>query len=130
MGELKVHKCSATLGASRTATAQAEGGFMIKDPWPEIRNLLFEALSQAKTLSGRNCVSLLKYSSICRVPSDLTVMLPSTSTRRTPWLAKIESLVLTPSVAVLIVKPKGYPALKHFSAAVRKYSQVQLSMSR
>src|ERR1700745_1007594 len=88
MGELKVHKCSATLGASRTATAQAEGGVMIKDPWPEIRNLLFEALSQAKTLSGRNCVSLLKYSSICRVPSDLTDLLPSTSTRRTPSLAR------------------------------------------
>ena len=52
-GEWKVHSCSATAGASRTATAQAPGGFMIKAPWLEISHLLFAALSQANTLGGR-----------------------------------------------------------------------------
>jgi hypothetical protein len=51
--------CSATCGASRLATAQALGGFMISEPWPEIRNLLFEASSQAETSLGRNCISFL-----------------------------------------------------------------------
>src|SRR3954471_654064 len=54
-----VQHCSATFGASRLATAQADGGFMISEAWPEIRNLLFEASSHAATSPGRNFISLL-----------------------------------------------------------------------
>src|SRR5215470_15021234 len=42
-----VHNCSAICGASRLATAQALGGFMISAPLPAIRYLLFDALSHA-----------------------------------------------------------------------------------
>src|SRR6266436_2110470 len=77
LGEGWVQHCSATLGASRTATAQALGGFMINAPFPEISHLLFEESSQAKTSGGRNGTSFLNHSSTCRVASDLTVTLPS-----------------------------------------------------
>ena len=40
----KVHSCSAIFGASRTATAQAEGGFMISAPLPEISHLLLRGV--------------------------------------------------------------------------------------
>src|SRR4029077_18317288 len=84
LGEGWVQHSSAILGASRTATAQAEGGFMIKAPFPEMSHLLFEASSQAKTSAGRAGTSFLNHSSTCRVASDLTVMLPSWSTRTAP----------------------------------------------
>src|SRR5215469_14745017 len=58
----KFQHCSATLGASRTATAQAEGGFMIRALWPEISALLLLESSQAKTPSGSSGISFLKYS--------------------------------------------------------------------
>src|SRR5215472_3714243 len=83
-GDGKCQHCSATLGASRTATAQAEGGFMINALWPEINALLLLASSQANTPSGNNGTSFLKNSSICLVASDLTVMLPSLSTSSAP----------------------------------------------
>ena len=54
-----VQHCSATCGASRLATAQALGGFMISAPLPETSYLLFEALSQAGASGGRNCASFL-----------------------------------------------------------------------
>src|SRR4051794_13046420 len=79
-----VHNCSATFGASRTATAQAEGGFMISADCPEISALLFEASSQANTSGGNTGTSFLNHSSTCFVASDLTVMLPSLSTSSTP----------------------------------------------
>jgi hypothetical protein len=46
-----VHNFSATFGASRLATAQALGRFMISAPLPEI-DLLLEALSQAGASGG------------------------------------------------------------------------------
>ena len=52
LGGGKVQSCSAIFGASRTATAQAEGGLRISEPLPEIRYLLLLALSQAKTSGG------------------------------------------------------------------------------
>ena len=58
-GKPCVQHCSATFGASRLATAQAVGGFMISAPWPETRNLLFEASSHAATSAGRNAISFL-----------------------------------------------------------------------
>src|SRR5690242_11218930 len=75
-----VHNCSATCGASRTATAQAEGGFMISAACPEISALLFEASSHAKTSGGSTGTSFLNHSRTCFIWSDLTVMLPSLST--------------------------------------------------
>src|SRR3954451_4090679 len=58
-GKPCVQSCSATCGASRLATAQAEGGFMISELWPEIRILLFEASSQAATSPGRKRIRRL-----------------------------------------------------------------------
>ena len=58
-GKPCVQHCSATWGASRLATAQALGGFMINDAWPETRNLLFEASSHAATSGGRKAMSFL-----------------------------------------------------------------------
>src|SRR3546814_36123 len=51
-GMLCVQHCSAICGASRLATAQALGGFMIIEALPETRNLLFDASSQAATSFG------------------------------------------------------------------------------
>src|SRR5438552_1823785 len=90
-GDGKCQTCSATLGLSRTATAQAEGGLKISAPWPEIRNLLFEESSQAKASLGKSGTNFLNHSSTCRVASDLTVMLPSLSTMAAPWLRKTGS---------------------------------------
>src|SRR5476651_491519 len=58
-GKPCVQHCSATCGASRLATAQALGGFMISEAWPETRNLLFEASSHAATSGGRKAISFL-----------------------------------------------------------------------
>src|SRR5262249_61733586 len=79
-----VHSWSATCGASRFATAQAEGGFIISAPLPEISHLLLLASSQAKTSGGRNGTIFLNHSSTCLVASDLTVTLPSWSTSTAP----------------------------------------------
>src|SRR4029453_19428685 len=58
-GKPCVQHCSATLGASRLATAQALGGFMIIAPWPAISHLLFDESSHDATSGGRNAISLL-----------------------------------------------------------------------
>src|SRR5437764_219533 len=79
-----VHNCLAISGASRTATAQAEGGLRISEPLPEIRYLLLLALSQAYTSGGRNGASRLNQSSTIFTGSELTVMLPSRSTSSAP----------------------------------------------
>src|ERR1700722_6998632 len=84
-GGSKVHSCSATCGTSRFATAQAEGGFMISAPLPEISHLLLLASSQAKTAGGRNGTIFLNHSSTCLVASDLTVTFPSWPTGPEPW---------------------------------------------
>src|SRR5215212_4720514 len=78
-GEGNVHSCSATGGASRTATAHAEGGLNISAACPEISALLFDESSQAKTPDGRTDTSFFHHSSTCFIASDLTVMLPSLS---------------------------------------------------
>src|SRR3954451_12664895 len=83
-GDEKCQHCSATLGASRTATAHAEGGFMISAACPEISALLLLESSQAKTSGGRNGTSFLNHSSTCLVASDFTVVLPSLSTSWAP----------------------------------------------
>ena len=80
LGVGKVQHFSAIWGASRTATAQAEGGFMINAPLPEISHLLLLESSQAKTSAGKTGTNLLNHSSDCFIASELTVMLPSWST--------------------------------------------------
>ena len=47
-----VQHCSATCGASRLATAQALGGFMIIAPRPDTSHLLFDASSHAGASGG------------------------------------------------------------------------------
>src|SRR5262245_17647769 len=54
-----VQDFSATCGASRLATAQADGGFMISEAWPDTRYLLFDASSHAGTSGGSHCISFL-----------------------------------------------------------------------
>src|SRR6266481_7295921 len=85
LGVGKVQHFSSTWLASRTATAQALGGFMISAPLPEISLLLLLASSQANTSAGKTGTSLLNHSSTCLVASELTVMLPSWSTSCAPW---------------------------------------------
>src|ERR1051325_7652521 len=84
LGDGKCQHCSATFGASRTATAQAEGGLKISAACPEISALLLLESSQAKTSGGRCGTSLLNHSSTCLTGSDLTVVLPSLSTSSAP----------------------------------------------
>src|SRR4029077_9691778 len=112
-----------------TATAQAPGGFMIKAPWPDTSHLLLAALSQANALGGKNGTAFLNHSRTPFTASDLTTMLPSSSTSDAPRLAKTALTQLTASLQVLSGMPNGQPALAHFSAAVKKLSQVQASAS-
>src|SRR5882757_10812935 len=58
-GKPWVQHCSATCGASRLATAQALGGFMIRAPRPETSHLLLDASSHAGASGGRNAISFL-----------------------------------------------------------------------
>src|SRR6516164_6161283 len=106
-GEWKVHSCSATLGASRTATAQAPGGFMINAPRPEISHLLLDALSQANTLVGRDGTIFLNQPRISLTGSELTVMLPSASTSCAPCAANTALTQFTESLHVLSGMPNG-----------------------
>src|SRR6516165_7897713 len=108
-GGAKVHNCSATFGASRTATAQAEGGLKIREPWPEIRYLLFDASSQAKPSFGISGTSFLNHSSTCLVASELIVMLPSWSTIAAPWLRNTGSIQLTESLVTPSPTPIRWP---------------------
>src|SRR5205814_9976992 len=81
-GDEKCQHCSATLGASRTATAQADGGFMISAAWPEISALLLLESSQANTSGGRNFTSFWNHAITCFTASDLTVPSPTLQTNR------------------------------------------------
>ena len=58
-GKPCVQHCSATFGASRLATVQVDGGFMIREPLPETSHLLLEASSHAGASGGRNAISFL-----------------------------------------------------------------------
>src|SRR5207237_5673882 len=104
-GEWKVHSCAAMSGASRTATAQAPGGFMIKAPWPDTSHLLLAALSHANALGGKNGTAFLNHSRTPFTASDLTTMLPSSSTSDAPQLAKTALTQLTASLQVLSGMP-------------------------
>src|SRR5215472_15840215 len=102
---------------------------MIRAPWPEISHLLLDELSQAKTLGGRNGTICLNHAKTSSTSSDLTVILPSTSTSCAPCPANTALTQLIASLQVLNGMPKGYPALAHFSAASKNPSHVQASVS-
>src|SRR5271166_3973274 len=116
LGDGKVQSCSAICGASRLATAQALGGFMIKAPLPEISHLLLPASSQAKTSGGRTGTSFWNQASTWRTGSDLTVMLPSSSTKFAPWLANTAPTQSTESEVV----PRGMPRIAGLRAFFRR----------
>src|SRR5258708_396664 len=100
LGAGKVHSCSAILGASRLATAQAEGAL-------EISALLFDESSHAKTLGGKNGTIRLNHSSTVRTASLRTVILPFSSTSCAPWLLNTAPANCTASLVVLIGMPNG-----------------------
>src|SRR5215472_4655982 len=102
---------------------------MISEPWPEISHLLLDALSQANTLGGRDGTIFLNHAKTSSTSSDLTVILPSTSTSCAPCPANTALTQLIASLQVLNGMPKGYPALAHFSAATKNPSHVQASAS-
>src|SRR5204862_4758263 len=126
-GKPWVQHCAAISGASRLATAQALGGFMINAPLPETNHLLFEASSHAAASGGRKVISFFEKSSACRTVSVLTVSLPLASTSSAPKELKIAPAVSTLSVVSPRPMPKGKPALWQDSAAFRNVSIVQLS---
>src|ERR1700722_15128098 len=112
-----VQQSAATSGASRLATAQADGGFQMYAALPEISARLFEASSQLTASDGMNFTIFAMYSMTCITLSDSTVMFLLPSTRSAPkapnvapqvWLA---SVLLEPHP-----KPMGKPALKLASA--------------
>src|SRR5579871_3632407 len=97
---MKVQSCSAIFGASRLATAQALGGFMIKAPLPAISHLLLLASSQANTSGGSTATSFLNHSSTWRVASEATVILPSSSTSCAPYELNTVPVQSTASASV------------------------------
>src|ERR1043165_7141995 len=103
-----VQHCSATCGASRLATAQALGGFMIIAPRPDTSHLLFEASSHAGASAGKNFASLVAYSSAWRTSSVFTVMSPLALTRYAPYALNHAPAVSTESV----VWPRPMPNAK------------------
>src|SRR5262249_2764530 len=130
LGIEKVQQSSATFGLSRFATDQAEGGFMIIDPWPEIRYLLFDASSQANTSGGRYFTSCCMYSSTCFTPSlFFSRLLPFSSTRSAPNAWNIAPTQSIESVVCPRPRPIGWPAFISAGAAFSIASYVQLSAS-
>src|SRR5690242_17033635 len=126
----KVQHCSATLGLSRFATDQAEGGFMIIEPWPEMSHLLLDASSHAKTSFGMYLTSCCMYSSTCFTASFfLTMMLPLASTRSAPYEWKSAPTQSIESVVWPRPRPIGWPAFCSAGAALSSMSHVQLSAS-
>ena len=72
----KVQQSAATCGASRLATAQAEGGFQISAALPEISARLFEASSHCTASGGMNFTIFWQYSIAAITLSDSMVISP------------------------------------------------------
>src|SRR6185312_2206962 len=115
----KVQQSAATCGASRLATAQAEGGFQIRALLPEISARLLEASSYCTVSAGMNGISRLQYSIASRTVSVSTVMLPLASSRFAPNAPNVAPQVCRASV---LPEPqpraKVKPALWQASAAL------------
>src|SRR5256885_4970249 len=102
---------------------------MIIEPWPEIRYLLFEASSQAKTSGGIAATRRFEESSTCFTASVLTLAWPLASTRSAPNEWNIAPTQSIESVVCPRPRPIGLPAFFSFSAATTIVSQFQLSAS-
>ena len=103
---------------------------MIIEPWPEMRYLLFEASSQAKTSGGMYFTSCCMYSSTCRTASFFfTRMSPFASTRSAPKEWKSAPTQSIESVVCPRPRPIGWPAFWTLGAAFNSASQVQFSAS-
>src|SRR5215213_9310296 len=94
----KVQQSAATCGASRFATAHADGGFQMSAAFPEISARLFEASSHWIASGGMNFTSFWQYSMAAMTLSDSIVILPLATTRSAPkapnvapqtWLASV-----------------------------------------
>src|SRR5215468_1081519 len=121
-GKPCVQHCSATCGASRLATAQALGGFMMSAPLPEISHLLLLLSSHAGASGGRNWASLAMYSRAWRTLSDFTVMSPLSLTSMAPCAWNSAPAVSTESDVVPRPMPNALPPLWQASAALRNAS--------
>src|SRR6186997_3291423 len=110
-GKPCVQHRSATCGASRLATAQALGGFMISAPLPEISHLLFELSSHAGASGGSNWASLAMNSRAWRTLSDFTVISPFSFTSMAPWAWKKAPTESTESDVMPRPMPNGLPPL-------------------
>src|SRR5258707_10918582 len=122
-----VQHCSATCGASRLATAQALGGFMISAPRPETSHLLLEESSQAGASGGKNLDTRAYHSTAWRTGSDLTVMLPLASTSAAPNDWETAPAASTESGVVPSPMPNANPPLWSASCALANASNVQAS---
>jgi sugar phosphate isomerase/epimerase len=87
-------------GASRTATAQADGGFMIIEPRPDTSHLLFDASSHEGESAGYSLASCVAKSSALRTFSLFAVMFSFWSTSTAPNALKIAPAVSTESDVV------------------------------
>src|SRR3954467_4638447 len=94
----KVQQSAAICGASRLATAHAEGGFQIMALLPEMRARLLEASSNCTVSAGRNGTSRLQYSIAAMTPGESTVMLPLASIRSPPNAPNVAPQVWRASV--------------------------------
>ena len=84
LGLGNVQQSAATWGASRFATAQAEGGFQTIAARPEISARLFDASSQLTVSAGMNCAIFLQYSMHAMTASVSVVIFPLASTKSAP----------------------------------------------
>src|SRR5579872_2660198 len=121
-----VQQSAATCGASRLATAQADGGFQISAALPEISARLFEASSQLIASEGMNFTMRSAYSIAWRTLSDSMTMLPFASTRSAPKAPNVAPQVWFASVLFWPQpKPTGTPFLNDASATFNCVSYVQ-----
>src|SRR5580704_5323159 len=79
-----VQQSSATCGASRLATAQAEGGFQINAALPDISARLLEASSHCTASDGMNFTIFWQYSIAAFTLSESMVISPLAFTRSAP----------------------------------------------
>src|SRR5271166_637464 len=113
----KVQQSWATCGASRLATAQADGGFQINAALPEIKARLLEASSHWTASDGMNFTIFWQYSIAAITLSDPIVMSPLAFTRSAPKAPNVAPQVWLASVLFWPQpKPMGYPALNMASA--------------
>ena len=83
-GTSQCHRCRATSGLSRLATAHALGGLKMALPVPEMSQRLLLASSHAYTLSGMTVASRVRYSRASRTASESAAISPCAFTMAAP----------------------------------------------